>query len=224
MNKSENLAVLRAAWATCEKCDLGGWRNDKPTVLGRGNPNAEYLFILDAPTQEDIGFMDGPLRPDSDMGALFLRLIETSGIQLSDCYFATLVGCEPLTYVPKTEEEEAHLKNRAPRVDESKVCRPRIEELIYIIDPRVIILCGERSYLDLLSSSVRGVYNTHMKGLEVGFAMEMSGRMTQVRYQTYAVHSPQAVDKNRSATAEHHPMRSIHRALSAIREYVEISA
>jgi len=203
---------------------LHEWRDGKPTVLGRGNPDAEYLFILDAPTHEDIVLRDGPLRAESPMGALYLELIEKSGIRLHDCFFTTLVGCEPLTFIPKTEEEDADVKPRAPRPEESKACRPRIDEIIYIVDPRVIILCGERSYIDLLSSAIRGTRNTHLKGLETGFALELSGRMGPIYYQAYTTHSPAAADKSRSTAAYHHPIRSIHRSLSAIREYVEVSA
>lgn len=224
MDKEKRLDVLMDEWEHCDRCGLSEWRGGQRVSFGRGNLNADYMFILDGPTHADILDDVGPLDPETDMGALFLELIKKSGIALDNCFFTTLVGCAPLTFVPATEETPEDLKARGPKTEESKACRPRIEELIYIVDPAVVILCGENAYKDLLSTSSRGTKNTITKGYGHAFELQVPGKVIEVRYLAYPIHSPEAADGDRTPTAEHRPVRSILRNLSTIREYVKAIA
>ncbi len=110
--------------SVCTRCKLSKGR--KNVVFGEGNPDADLLFIGEAPGREE----DIQGRPFvGEAGALLTRLIEKMGLQRSSVYIANMIKCRPPM-------------NRDPDSEEIETCRPYLEKQIDIIKPEVIITLG----------------------------------------------------------------------------------
>jgi DNA polymerase len=96
-------------------------------VFGVGDPNAELLFVGEAPGREE-DLAGEPFVGRS--GKLLDRLMwEELGLTRDRCYIANVVKCRPPN-------------NRNPEPIEIESCRPYLEEQISIIAPAVIVTLG----------------------------------------------------------------------------------
>jgi uracil-DNA glycosylase family 4 len=122
--KAEKLAFLADLWSDCGSCDLCQTRTN--VVFGTGNPNADILFVGEGPgADEDISGI--PFCGES--GSLFDALLSLANISRGDTYITNIVACRPPN-------------NRDPMKVERDACRPRLNEIIYIVDPLVIVPIG----------------------------------------------------------------------------------
>jgi len=118
------LAELARRIAACRRCPLGGRRRNP--VPGEGNPNAELVFVGEAPGYEE----DQQGRPFvGPAGQLLTRMIEAMGLRREEVFIANVLKCRPPG-------------NRDPEPAEIAACRPFLEEQLQIIRPRVIITLG----------------------------------------------------------------------------------
>jgi DNA polymerase len=110
--------------ATCTRCRLAQGRTQ--VVYGTGNPNADLMFIGEAPgyheDQQGEPFVGAA-------GQLLNRMLAEIGIAREDVYISNTVLCRPPG-------------NRDPYPDELEACRPWLDERIALIDPRVIVTLG----------------------------------------------------------------------------------
>jgi uracil-DNA glycosylase family 4 len=129
-----HLNDLKAEWADCERCPLCEKRGK--VVFGDGNPMADLLFIGEGPGEDEdkVGI---PFVGRS--GALFDALLKTVGIPREDIFVTNLVGC-------RTPD------NRDPNSSERYACSERLRDILYIIDPLIIIPMGKVA----LKSLVKG--------------------------------------------------------------------
>ncbi|RMG69308.1 MAG: uracil-DNA glycosylase, partial [Nitrospirae bacterium] len=141
--KERALETLKAELKDCTRCRLSEKRNR--IVFGEGNPEAELMFVGEAPGAEE----DLQGRPFvGAAGQLLTRLIEKMGLKREMVYIANTIKCRPPG-------------NRNPREDELSQCMPFLRKQIEIIRPKVIMTLGDVATRALLGdvgsiSRVRG--------------------------------------------------------------------
>ena len=140
-NKSDLLAAVGARVSICLKCPhLASSR--KQTVFGVGNPNADIMFIGEAPGAEE----DAQGEPFvGRAGQLLTRIIETMGFARGDVYIANILKCRP-------DMPRGSSGNRPPTPTEMQTCRPYLLEQIEIIQPRVLVALGAVAVEGLLGT------------------------------------------------------------------------
>ena len=127
-----NLESLAAFCADCKKCALGESRTN--LVFGTGNPNAELMFVGEAPgEQEDLSGIPFVGRA----GQLLDKFLYAVGIERSDVYIANILKCRPP-------------KNRDPLPEEEAACIGYLREQVRLIRPRVIVCLGRISAMKLI--------------------------------------------------------------------------
>lgn len=126
------LEEIRAELGDCQRCKLAGGRQH--IVFGEGNPNAELMFIGEAPGADE----DRRGRPFiGRAGQLLAKMIEAMGKRREDVYIANILKCRPPG-------------NRDPEPDEVSVCEPFLLRQIRVIRPRVIVGLGRIAVQTLL--------------------------------------------------------------------------
>jgi uracil-DNA glycosylase len=179
MNKKERLEELEKQWADCRKCSLCRTRNN--IVFGEGSPKADILAIGEAPGEME----DLQGRPFvGPAGEVLDGFVNTLALnRATDLYVTNTVGCRPT--ITNTDEHtgQIRIENRQPSKDERLACKPRLLELIYIIDPLLIVALGRVPYQVLFGrtpkmESLRGNIQT----------LRIQGRYTEIRYPVMSVY------------------------------------
>ncbi|MEI7866039.1 MAG: uracil-DNA glycosylase [Chthoniobacterales bacterium] len=126
------LAALNDAVVACRRCEhLAASRTQ--TVFGAGNPNAELMFVGEAPGEDE----DRQGTPFvGRAGELLTRIIGAMGLSREDVYIANVLKCRP--DMPKGAPG-----NRTPTPQEMQQCLPYLREQIAIIRPRVLVALGK---------------------------------------------------------------------------------
>ena len=122
----ESLDALRAHIGDCTRCKLCRMGR-RQVVFGVGNPNAELMFVGEAPGADE----DAQGEPFvGRAGQLLTRIIE-GGLEMkrADVYIANVIKCRPPS-------------NRNPEPDEVATCEPFLAAQIDLIKPRVIVALG----------------------------------------------------------------------------------
>jgi uracil-DNA glycosylase family 4 len=125
---------LEAEALACTACRLAEGRTH--VVFGDGNPQAEVVFVGEAPGQreDELGLpFVGP------SGRLLDRLLGEIGLQRGDVYIGNVVKCRPPN-------------NRDPRPDEIEACKGYLREQLRLIDPKVVVTLGNFSSKLLLNT------------------------------------------------------------------------
>lgn len=125
MGTRDQLEDLRERIARDEKLPL----RESKLVFGEGNPDAEVMFIGEAPgaREEELG------RPFvGRSGQLLDKLITRIGWSRGDVYITNIVKRRPP-------------ENRDPLPDEISAYKPYLREQIQIINPKVIVPLGRFS-------------------------------------------------------------------------------
>lgn len=108
----------------CQQCPLAFSR--KKPVMGRGNHQADIMFIAEAPgAKEDeagIPFV-GPA------GHLFDRLLEECNLTREEIYITNILKCHPPG-------------NRDPQEVEKEKCFPYLKYETYLLKPKIIVCLG----------------------------------------------------------------------------------
>ena len=137
-SNTERLAEIRGPILACTKCPhLVASRTQ--VVFGVGNPDAELMFVGEAPGEEE------DLRGEpfvGKAGELLTKIIVAMSFRREDIYIANVLKCRP--DMPAGESG-----NRKPRTDEMQTCLPYLREQIEIIRPRAIVALGATAMLGL---------------------------------------------------------------------------
>jgi uracil-DNA glycosylase family 4 len=140
-DKAARLAVLQDRVSVCTKCPhLAATRTQ--TVFGVGNPDAELMFVGEAPG------IDEDLRGEPFVGRagqLLTRIIETMGFARCDVYIANILKCRP-------DMPPGSTGNRPPASYEMERCIGYLLKQIEIIQPRVIVALGATAAEGLLGT------------------------------------------------------------------------
>ncbi len=132
-------SALAATIAVCKKCDLCKTRTQ--TVFGSGNPNADILFIGEAPGADED---EQGLPFVGRAGQLLTKMIEeprSLGIPRSQVYIANILKCRPP-------------ENRKPLPSEIDQCEPYLIKQIGMIRPKIICALGATSANTLLKNNL----------------------------------------------------------------------
>jgi uracil-DNA glycosylase len=124
-NQDDALVAVRTEIGDCTRCKLHA-QGRKQIVFGVGNPNADLMFVGEAPgADEDVQGIPFVGRA----GQLLTRIIEAIGLTREDVYIANVIKCRPPG-------------NRNPEQDEVETCEPFLFQQIDIIKPKVIVALG----------------------------------------------------------------------------------
>lgn len=128
--------ALRERVASCSVCaELSARRTQ--TVFGVGDPNADWLFVGEAPGAEE----DRRGEPFvGRAGQLLDNMLAALGLRRGEnVYIANILKCRPPG-------------NRDPKPDEARACRAFLDRQIALIRPRVIVALGRVAVQALLNT------------------------------------------------------------------------
>lgn len=130
-DKAAVLATIRERVRACTKCQhLVSSRTQ--TVFGVGNPNAELMFVGEAPGADE----DRQGEPFvGRAGQLLTKIIRAMGFDREEVYIANVLKCRP-------DMPKGSYGNRAPTTEEMRTCLPYLAEQIDVIQPRVMVALG----------------------------------------------------------------------------------
>jgi DNA polymerase len=119
-------------------------------VFGVGNPEAELMFVGEAPGRDE-DLQGEPFVGRA--GQLLTRIIEAIGLRRQDVYIANVIKCRPPN-------------NRNPQEDEIARCEPYLRRQIELVRPRIIVALGTFAAQTLLKtaqpiSQLRGRFHTY---------------------------------------------------------------
>ena len=144
-----DLPSIREAIGDCTRCKLHALGR-KQIVFGSGNPNADLMFVGEAPgadeDEQGVPFI-------GRAGQLLTKIIEAIGLTRDDVYIANVIKCRPPG-------------NRNPEPDEIDQCEPFLLRQIESIRPKVIVALGTFAAHTLLRtdapiSKLRGVFHEY---------------------------------------------------------------
>jgi DNA polymerase len=154
IDKIERLASVQSRVCACTKCpNLASTRTQ--TVFGVGNPDAEIMFIGEAPGADE----DAQGEPFvGRAGQLLTKIIKAMGFARAEVYIANVLKCRP-------DVPAGSFGNRPPTPREMQTCRPYLMEQIDIIKPKVIVALGAVAVEGLLGTrspmrELRGRWNS----------------------------------------------------------------
>lgn len=125
------LKVIEEEWKDCAKCPS---MINSPIVFGAGNPDADLVFIGGSP------------RTDIETEEMLDSILVAVGIKKEDIWITNTCLCR----APEVDE-----RSRAPKKKEIENCRPRLQEELKAIRPKIIVLAGAAPLL--MATGKRGV-------------------------------------------------------------------
>ena len=140
-DKADLLAAVRERVGACTKCaHLACSRTQ--TVFGVGNPDADLMFIGEAPGADE----DQQGEPFvGRAGQLLTRILKAMNFAREDVYIANILKCRP-------DMPSGSFGNRPPTPTEMQTCRPYLLEQIDIIQPSVLVALGAVAVEGLLGT------------------------------------------------------------------------
>jgi uracil-DNA glycosylase len=153
--KAERLREVRERVCVCAKCPHLA-RTRTQTVFGVGNPDAELMFVGEAPGADE----DARGEPFvGRAGQLLTRIIETMGLSRDEVYIANILKCRP-------DMPRGATGNRPPTAEEMQTCISYLIEQIEIIQPRVLVALGATAVQGLLGTRgamhrLRGTWHSY---------------------------------------------------------------
>jgi len=145
--KREKFKKLYKSWKKCKRCDL--CKERKNVVVGHGNIMSRFLIVGQNPGRNE----DEEGKPFvGNSGKLLNKVLDVVGLNRDDFYITNSVACKSPG-------------NREPTKGERKSCSKRLNRIINILDPTVIVCLGKiaiKSFFlykdEYPISSCRGIY------------------------------------------------------------------
>jgi uracil-DNA glycosylase family 4 len=135
-DSTSQLVAIREDIGDCTRCKLCNLGR-KQIVFGVGNPNADLMFVGEAPGRdEDIQGIPFVGRA----GQKLTQIIEAIGLTRDDVYIANVIKCRPP-------------ENRNPEPDEVESCEPFLFRQVDTIKPKVIVALGTFAAKSLLKTT-----------------------------------------------------------------------
>ncbi len=144
------IAELEAAIKAFDGCALKATATN--TVIARGNPQAKLMIVGEAPGRDE----DAQGLPFvGESGQLLDKMLKAIGRDESNVYISNLLFWRPPG-------------NRDPSAEEIVACRPFIERLIELVNPKVLVCTGKFSTGTLLGTTqgitrVRGRWHDYTR-------------------------------------------------------------
>ncbi|MGQ9619094.1 MAG: uracil-DNA glycosylase [Candidatus Aminicenantia bacterium] len=134
--KEESLKKIKELVLQCRRCRL--WEGKRNYVFGEGNPDADIMFVGEAPGVEE----DSHGRPFvGEAGQLLTKIIEAMNYKRENVYIGNIIKCRPPN-------------NRTPLKDEIEFCKEFIFKQIAIIKPKVIVALGSTPVITLYGKNI----------------------------------------------------------------------
>ena len=134
-SSADELRAIRDDIGDCTRCKLCRLGR-KQIVFGIGNPNADLMFVGEAPGRdEDIQGIPFVGRA----GQKLTQIIEAIGLRRDDVYIANVIKCRPP-------------ENRNPEPDEVEACEQFLFRQVDVIKPKVIVALGTFAARSLLKT------------------------------------------------------------------------
>ncbi|MCX7626755.1 MAG: uracil-DNA glycosylase [Candidatus Sumerlaeaceae bacterium] len=147
-SKEVELKRLADEISVCRKCRLGSLR--KNAVFGTGNPNADLVFIGEAPgaTEDETG-----LPFVGAAGNLLTQELGKHGISRDEVFICNILKCRPPN-------------NRDPLPDEIASCEPYLLRQLDLLNPRLLCGLGRFAVMTLLKRpisimKIRGTWQSY---------------------------------------------------------------
>lgn len=141
--KAKRLKVLNSQWNDCTNCSLSELRTQ--VVFGAGNSDTRLVMLGEAPGKDEdiqgIPFV-------GKAGKLFNKILAAVNIKREDIWVTNTCLCRP-------KVDEGGRENRAPSKPEIEACRPRLQEELRILEPKIIVLAGNTPLL--MATGRRGI-------------------------------------------------------------------
>ena len=128
--------ALQREVSVCTRCSLHETRTQ--TVFGIGNPDADWLFIGEAPGEQE------DLRGEPFVGRagqLLDEMIRALGLERENVFIANVLKCRPP-------------KNRDPSPEEALACEPFLIQQVRKVGPKIIVAVGRIAAQNLLKTQV----------------------------------------------------------------------
>ena len=133
-DRTSALRLIREEIGDCTRCRLHK-QGRKQIVFGVGNPNADLMFIGEAPGADE----DEQGEPFvGRAGQLLNNMIKAMGLRREDVYIANIIKCRPPS-------------NRTPERDECETWSPFLMQQIKAISPKAIVALGAVAAKTLLA-------------------------------------------------------------------------
>jgi len=130
------MAALRAEVLPCTACELSAGRTT--TVFGAGNPEADVVFIGEAPGRDE----DRQGEPFvGASGQLLTKILSAIDLARDDTFICNILKCRPPN-------------NRDPLPGEVQQCEPHLKRQLAILRPRVICCLGRVAAQTLLKTDL----------------------------------------------------------------------
>ena len=144
-DREKKLQLLKQKIAKCSECGLAQYRAQK--VPPDGKPNASIVFIGKAPGAEEVARGKPFVGQSGDR----LNEIITESKLTCGIFLCNILCC-------RTPDD------RPPLIGEAKKCRPFIDEMLDIVQPKVVCCLGEVAAKQLLGSQYRYATIDEMRG------------------------------------------------------------
>jgi uracil-DNA glycosylase len=131
---AQALRLIREDLGDCTRCPLHK-QGRKQIVFGVGNPNAQLMFVGEAPGADE-DMQGEPFVGRA--GQLLNNMIKAMGLRREDVYIANIIKCRPPG-------------NRTPEREECETCSPFLMRQIDAIKPKVIVALGAVAAKTLLA-------------------------------------------------------------------------
>ncbi len=129
-----DLESLQTMVSGCERCPLSRTRNK--TVFGSGNPDADWLFVGEAPGRDEDRQGEAFV---GKAGQLLNAMLFALGLTRDDVFIANVLKCRPPD-------------NRDPMGEEVVRCEPYLHRQVDLVQPKVIVAMGRFAAQALLRS------------------------------------------------------------------------
>ncbi|NTW26879.1 MAG: uracil-DNA glycosylase [Candidatus Moranbacteria bacterium] len=174
MTNSEKLIQLNKQVSACSKCALR--KNCSRVVFGSGNPEAQIMFIGEAPGKKEdelgIPFV-------GSTGRILDKMFESIRIKREEVYLTNICKCRPP-------------ENRDPLPEEIQECWPWLEKQIAIIKPKIIVTLGKYALNSFLPKAK--ISEVHGKIITINIP-----KLGEVKL--FPIHHPAAARINRKTRA-----------------------
>lgn len=138
LERPGNMEELLIKWRGCERCELH--RTRKNICIGNGSENARVLVVAEAPG-----------RAEDESGNVFVgregllsKKWMAAYVPDEDTYWTNLLGCMPRRLVTGALIMEEHVR----------ACSKRVDDLVDVIRPRLVVLLGARALQGSMEKSV----------------------------------------------------------------------
>lgn len=184
----ERLEDIYSKWYNCTGCSLHKGR--KEIVFGVGNPEADIVVIGTAPgkdeDEEGIPFV-------GESGFVQDELLREVGLSKDDIYCVNLVACRPYMRIKDFKTDQMRDEQRDPNRIEIATCRSLWEEIVYMVNPHLIVAYGNVVCGSVLTA--RGPKITQIQGELM--ETTIPGKLGPVRYPVMPMFQPAYLARNK---------------------------